>query len=176
MTDEAQARSGEAEAGVARLRTGATCRGAGRPRAHVRAQNPAGAVTVYDGSPALILEQLRPQDRFIACELSPMITRALSAASPGKHAATRGSPTASRKRPEIAHTPGRMLVLIDPPFERADDYVRIVETAAAVRTAKPEATLLAWTPLKDLETLDGFVRRLEDAGLDARSARPGSGA
>jgi 23S rRNA (adenine2030-N6)-methyltransferase len=27
--------------------------------------------------------------------------------------------------------------------------------------------LLIWTPLKDLETLDAFVRRLEDAGLDA---------
>ena len=166
LTDEAQARSGEAEAGVARLRTGSDLPGGLHALArHVRAQNPSGAVETYDGSPALILDRLRPQDRFIACELRPDDHTALTRLLGGRGDArlTDGFAEAA----EIAHTPGRLLVLIDPPFERADDYVRIVETAAAVRTAKPEATLLAWTPLKDLETLDGFVRRLEDAGLDA---------
>jgi 23S rRNA (adenine2030-N6)-methyltransferase len=52
-------------------------------------------------------------------------------------------------------------LLIDPPFERADDYQRTAESVAEVLRAKPGAVLLIWLPLKDLETLDGFVRRLE---------------
>lgn len=56
-------------------------------------------------------------------------------------------------------------MLIDPPFERPDDYVRSAETAAAVLRADPTACVAIWTPLKDLETFDGFIRRLEQAGL-----------
>ena len=165
LTDQEQARSREAEAGVARLMTGSDLpEGLDELARHVRAQNP-GPVTVYDGSPAMILERLRPQDRFIACEL-----RSDDKARLAKLLGARGDARLTdgfAEAVEIARTtPSRLLVLIDPPFERADDYTRIVETAAAVRTAKPDATLLVWTPLKDLETLDAFVRRLEDAGLD----------
>jgi 23S rRNA (adenine2030-N6)-methyltransferase len=165
LTDEEQARSREAEAGVARLMDGSALpKGLDDLARHVRAQNPGGAVKVYDGSPALILDRLRSQDRFIACELRPDDHARLA-----KFLGKRGDARLTDGFAEataLAHKPGRLLVLIDPPFERADDYARIVETAAAVRTAKPEAVLLAWTPLKDLETLDAFVRRLEDAGLD----------
>ena len=164
LTDEEQARSREAEAGVARLMTGSDLpQGLDELARHVRAQNP-GAVTVYDGSPALILDRLRPQDRFIACELRPDDHARLARLLGGRGDARLTDGFAEAVA--LAHKPGRLLVLIDPPFERADDYTRIVETAAAVRTAKPDATLLAWTPLKDLETLDAFVRRLEDAGLE----------
>ena len=54
-------------------------------------------------------------------------------------------------------------MLIDPPFERSDDYARIVETLAAVRRRNRAAMALVWLPLKDLETFDGFLRDLEDA-------------
>jgi 23S rRNA (adenine2030-N6)-methyltransferase len=60
------------------------------------------------------------------------------------------------------------LVLIDPPFERADDYGRIVETLLAVRRVNRAAVGLVWLPLKDLETFDAFLRDLEDA-LHARA-------
>jgi 23S rRNA (adenine2030-N6)-methyltransferase len=53
-------------------------------------------------------------------------------------------------------------LLIDPPFERADDYARIVHTLAGVRRRNPAATALVWLPLKDLETFDSFLRDLED--------------
>jgi 23S rRNA (adenine2030-N6)-methyltransferase len=52
-------------------------------------------------------------------------------------------------------------VLIDPPFERADDYMRIAETAAAVRSRNKAAVIAVWLPIKDLETLDAFQRRIE---------------
>jgi 23S rRNA (adenine2030-N6)-methyltransferase len=52
------------------------------------------------------------------------------------------------------------LVLIDPPYERPDDYHRAADAAAAIVTADPSAVVTIWTPLKDLETFDGFLRRL----------------
>jgi 23S rRNA (adenine2030-N6)-methyltransferase len=167
LTDEEQARSREAEAGVARLMAGSDLpTGLDDLARQVRANNPDGSVRVYDGSPALVLARLRSQDRFAACELRPddyeKLARLLGRR--GEARQTDGYAAAV----EIARTtPNRLLVLIDPPFERADDYQRIVETAAEVRKAKPAATLLVWTPLKDLETLDAFARRLEDARLEA---------
>ncbi|HEY3812626.1 MAG TPA: 23S rRNA (adenine(2030)-N(6))-methyltransferase RlmJ [Caulobacteraceae bacterium] len=167
LTDEEQARSREAEAGVARLMSGANLPpGLAELAQRVRENNPGGAVRTYDGSPALVLGRLRPQDAFVACELRPddhaRLARLLGARGEARQADGYAAVI------EIARkTRGRLLVLVDPPFERADDYVRIVETAAAVRKAKPDATLLIWTPLKDLETLDSFVRRLEEAGQGA---------
>ena len=56
------------------------------------------------------------------------------------------------------------LVLIDPPFEQPDDYVRAADTTLEIVRADPTATVAIWTPLKDLETFDGFLRRLAIAG------------
>ena len=56
-----------------------------------------------------------------------------------------------------------MLALIDPPFERADDYLRTVTALKALHARNPAAVALVWLPLKDLETLDAFLRDLEDA-------------
>jgi 23S rRNA (adenine2030-N6)-methyltransferase len=57
--------------------------------------------------------------------------------------------------------PKRLFALVDPPFERADDYVRLAQAAEGTLDAVPDACLLIWTPLKDLETFDACVRRLE---------------
>jgi hypothetical protein len=55
-----------------------------------------------------------------------------------------------------------VLVLIDPPYERPDDYDRILETLGGLRARNPAAQALVWLPIKDLETLDSFLRDLED--------------
>jgi 23S rRNA (adenine2030-N6)-methyltransferase len=59
-------------------------------------------------------------------------------------------------------------VLIDPPYERADDYQRLVETVGQGLRASPRAVFLAWAPLKDLETFDALLRGVE--ALEPRSA------
>jgi 23S rRNA (adenine2030-N6)-methyltransferase len=56
-------------------------------------------------------------------------------------------------------------VLVDPPFERGDDYQQAADLAKEVLRRKRNAVLAIWTPLKDLETFDAFVRRLEQ-GVD----------
>ena len=157
-------KSGEAEAGIVRLMAAKDAPAGFEPLvAQVKALNPPDGVRRYPGSPWLIAQELGPKDAYVACELRPE-----------EHAALR---ELMKSRPNVttlcadgyaaagARTPaaGRALVLIDPPFERADDYSQVVETLIAVRRRNRQAQALVWLPLKDLETFDGFLRDLEDA-------------
>jgi 23S rRNA (adenine2030-N6)-methyltransferase len=160
---EAQ-RSGEAEAGIVRLMAAADVPGAFDPlTTQVKALNPSGDVRRYPGSPWLIAESLGPQDSYVACELRPDEHAALrELMKPRRNVTTLcadGYAAAASRTPAA----GRVLVLIDPPFEQPDDYRRIVETLGAVRRRNRQAQALVWLPLKDLETFDGFLRDLEDA-------------
>jgi 23S rRNA (adenine2030-N6)-methyltransferase len=157
-------KSGEAEAGVVRLMAAKDAPAEFAPLTRaVAALNRGGPVVRYPGSPWLIAETLSAKDRYLACELRPDEHGALKSLMTDRRNVTTlcadGYETAQARTPPK----GRVLVLIDPPFERADDYARIVETTAEVRRRNPQAVLLIWLPLKDLETFDGFLRDLEDA-------------
>ncbi|MFI4964383.1 MAG: 23S rRNA (adenine(2030)-N(6))-methyltransferase RlmJ [Caulobacterales bacterium] len=163
LTGVEATKSGEAQAGIVRLMAATDAPASFAPLvAAVRKLNGDGPVRRYPGSPWLIAETLRPGDSYLACELRP-----------DEHAALRDLTKARRGvrtlcadgyGAAVGQTPaaGKGLVLIDPPFERADDYARVVGTLAGVRRRNPNATALAWLPLKDLETFDGFLRDLED--------------
>lgn len=159
-------KSGEAEAGIARLMTQSDAPAEFGPlTAAVRMLNRGGAVRRYPGSPWLIAQALRPGDSYLACELRPDEHGALGELMKGRRnvrtLCADGYATAVREAPQAAKgEAGRLLVLIDPPFEQSDDYRRIVETIRGVRT--PGATFLVWLPLKDLETFDAFLRDLPD--------------
>jgi 23S rRNA (adenine2030-N6)-methyltransferase len=157
-------KSGEAEAGIVRLMAASNAPAEfASLTAAVRKLNGAGPSRRYPGSPWLIAEALRPGDSYLACELRPDEYAALQERMRGK----RGVRTqlADGYDAAVAQAPasGRALVLIDPPYERADDYARVVETLASLRRRNRQAMALVWLPLKDLETFDGFLRDLEDA-------------
>ena len=155
------ARSKEAEAGVARLMTAD-----GRPTlldalaARVAAFNPQGGVRYYPGSPLLIAEALGPDARYVGFELNPPVRELLSEALAGRDNAEAREADGYASVVDALGA-GRSLVLIDPPFERPDDYIRAAETTLAIRARDPRAVVAIWTPLKDMETFDGFIRRLE---------------
>ncbi|HEX3363948.1 23S rRNA (adenine(2030)-N(6))-methyltransferase RlmJ [Phenylobacterium sp.] len=157
-------KSGEAEAGIVRLMAAPDAPAEFAPLiAAMRKLNGAGPPRRYPGSPWLIAEALRPGESYLACELRPDEHAALHDRMKGKRGVR--ALLADGYEAAVAQTPasGRALILIDPPFERSDDYVRIVETLAAVRRRNRQAMALVWLPLKDLETFDGFLRDLEDA-------------
>ena len=160
------ARSGEAAAGVGRLMAATDPPAAFAPlRAAVARLNGGGEVRRYPGSPWLIAEALRAGDRYVACELRREEHAALRRALDGKPGVETlcadGYAAAVERCPRQGN--GQALVLIDPPFERADDYARVVETAQRLRRRNAATRLLIWLPLKDLETFDAFLRDLEDA-------------
>jgi 23S rRNA (adenine2030-N6)-methyltransferase len=157
-------RSGEAEAGVMRLMAQAPS--AAEMASLVQAvgeANAGGETWLYPGSPWLIARGLRPGDRYDVFEMQPDEHARLSALMASRRGvATHGADGFAGAVDRLA--PGaRHLVLIDPPFERADDYERSCDLAAEALARDPSAALLIWLPLKDLHTLDVFVRDLEDA-------------
>ncbi|WP_312687072.1 23S rRNA (adenine(2030)-N(6))-methyltransferase RlmJ [Brevundimonas nasdae] len=155
------ARSREAEVGVAKLMTAE-----GRTplmdvlAAEVARLNPDGGVRFYPGSPLLIADALSEGGRYVGFELNPPVREMLAEALTGRaNAEARGGDGYEAVTAEAGRVRGP-LVLIDPPFEKPDDYIRSAETAVAIVRRDPSATVAIWTPLKDLETFDAFIRRL----------------
>lgn len=169
-------RSKEAEAGVMRLMAAE-----GLPPAitaladEVRAVNGENsatgkdAVRFYPGSPLLVARALRAEDAYRGFELNPPVVELLDQALAGfANAGGEGGDGYDRAL-EAARGVKAPLVLIDPPFEKPDDYVRSAATAMAVVRADPAASVAIWTPLKDMETFDGFLRRLSGDVLVAEA-------
>ncbi len=130
------------------------------------ALNRGGKLTRYPGSPALAQAWLRPDDRLVACELHPAAAAAL----------TRNLGRDRRVRVvEIdgytalnAYVPPkerRGLVLIDPPFEQANEFARLAEALAGAHRKWPTGIYLLWYPIKDRRESDTFGRRLARLGV-----------
>jgi 23S rRNA (adenine2030-N6)-methyltransferase len=131
----------------------------------VRSLNDDGETRLYPGSPLLIARALRPQDRYLGCELRPddyaLLVEALTPFAKAKALQADGYASVTRNLDPAVST----LVLIDPPFEAADDYDQIAAAVRAVLARHPQAAIAIWVPLKDLETFDALLRRLEDGGV-----------
>ncbi|HEX6860018.1 MAG TPA: 23S rRNA (adenine(2030)-N(6))-methyltransferase RlmJ [Caulobacteraceae bacterium] len=157
-------RSGEAADGIGRLMADAGAPAELGPlKQAVAGLNP-GELRLYPGSPVLAARAIRPGDRLIACEIHPtdqdLLRRALAAYPNARVVGEDGYRTL------VAHAGApRLLALVDPPFERPDDYQQAADALAAVLRANAAATVCVWLPLKDLETFDAFLRRVEASAL-----------
>lgn len=158
-------KSGEAEAGVMRLMADRDAPQALQSvRSAVARLNHKGPVVLYPGSPRQIAERLRPGDTYLGAELHEddfaFLQQALGPFRPGAAAVKADGYEVAKT---AAGQGGRLFVLVDPPFERADDYQRTADLAGCLLRRNSKAVVAIWTPLKDLETFDAFVRSLEQA-------------
>jgi 23S rRNA (adenine2030-N6)-methyltransferase len=156
-------RSGEAETGAGALwRAAATPAALGPLADAVRALNPDGRLALYPGSPWLIARALAPRDRLVACELRPeeaaALVRALAPWPNAQGLQADGFGAVAERLPAR----GEALALIDPPFERDDDYARIVQAVRQATRRNPACRLMIWLPLKDLDTFDRFLSELAE--------------
>jgi 23S rRNA (adenine2030-N6)-methyltransferase len=161
-------RTGEAEAGVARLaaapRSGmpaAAARYLAAVAAYDRKFGAAdGAPRRYPGSPRLVRAALRPGDRFIACELHPEDALALRREFAGDRAVevrqADGYKVLKALLPPIER---RGLVLIDPPFEAADEFERLLRALRQAVRRFATGCYAVWYPIKD-EAAAAFVHDL----------------
>ena len=164
LAGEEARKSGEAAQGIARLMADRDAPAEfDLLKAMVAGLNSRGEVRRYPGSPWLMARALRTQDSYLGCELRPAEHGGLKAALAGvRNARTLcadGYQAAVVRGPQA----GRLFVLVDPPFERPDDYSRIVQTAAALDRRRDETRMLIWLPIKDLATLDAFLGDVADA-------------
>jgi 23S rRNA (adenine2030-N6)-methyltransferase len=122
----------------------------------------------YPGSPLLLAEALRPQDRLAVCELQPVEFAALHTLLADRPRVAVHARDGYDAAPALSPPPERRgLVLIDPPYElQRDEFEHLERCIRRVLERWPQAVLALWYPIKQRQTLRGPLRRL--AALPAR--------
>jgi 23S rRNA (adenine2030-N6)-methyltransferase len=130
----------------------------------VKAVNPQGIapLTVYPGSPAIVKQLLRPQDRMVLTELHTEDYQLLKRAFPHD------------KQIGIHHQDGylglkaflppkerRGFVLIDPPYEQQNELTNLIPTLAAAVERWETGIFALWYPIKEHRSIERFQRALK---------------
>lgn len=185
LAGEAAARTGEWRDGIGRFANAKLSPETARLLApYLEAVGPldaAGRPTLYPGSPALAQALLRSQDRMIICELHPKAHRALTE-NLGRDRRAKamlidGYVGLKAFLPPVER---RGVVLIDPPFEDRDEFVRMGEAALAAWRKWRTGVYALWHPIKDARAAAALGEAFVAAGvanvlqlqLQVRAPRP----
>lgn len=132
----------------------------------VRSLNPEGGIQKYPGSPMIARHLLRKQDRLSAIELHPKDVAKLRTLFAGDF---------QTRVIELdgwlalgAHLPPkekRGLVLIDPPFEEAGEFERLVDGLIRAHKRWPSGIYGLWYPIKDRKAIIAFRKALKQSGI-----------
>jgi 23S rRNA (adenine2030-N6)-methyltransferase len=162
------ARSGEARDGIAILRAQPPTGEAGELLAPYLAAV-AACAPLYPGSPKIAQAFLRRQDKAICCELLPQafasLRQSLGRDSRVKAVELDGYLALNAFLPPPER---RGLVLIDPPFERRDEYERIFDGVSAALRKWAGGIFVIWQPVKEPALVDSFCRALAPLGEGLR--------
>lgn len=125
----------------------------------VRSFNPTRELTAYPGSPLLARKLLRAQDSLVACEVEPLARKQLIAN-------LRRDPQARVVDLDgwvglpafVPPKERRGLVLIDPPFERKDEFDRMANGFDQAFTKWPTGIFALWYPVKSRRSTDTLAQ------------------
>jgi len=132
----------------------------------VKALNSGSAIAAYPGSPKLAQALLRRQDRLIACEMERNAATALQHNLRGDSRCKAISIDGwTALTAYVPPTERRGVVLIDPPFEQPDEFMRLADGLVAAHRKWPTGSYLLWYPIKDDVEVAGFVRRLTRSSI-----------
>jgi 23S rRNA (adenine2030-N6)-methyltransferase len=115
----------------------------------------------YPGSPVLVLDALGRNGRLLAHEVDDEAFRALRAAVASDARAT----LVRRSGWEAVLPAGPLLVLCDPPYASKPEWSEAAELVVRTATARPDAAILLWYPVKRLARPNVLHQRLREAGL-----------
>jgi len=160
-------RTREAEAGIARLMAAprtdmpvAVARYLAAVSAYDRKFGGAGGVLRhYPGSPRLVRAGLRAGDRFVACELHPQDALALKREFAGDRAVeVRDEDGYHALKALLPPAERRGLVLIDPPFEAANEFETLARALRQGLRRLATGCYAVWYPIKDEAAVLGFLQ------------------
>ncbi|WP_234729372.1 23S rRNA (adenine(2030)-N(6))-methyltransferase RlmJ [Acidocella facilis] len=121
---------------------------------------------LYPGSPLFTIAALRSTDRLIACELHPEDAQILRRTlRPYANAAAHERDGYEALGAFLPPPEKRALVLIDPPFERTDEFAHLAKTLAAAWRKFPSGVYVVWYPIKHRAPVRGFFEALRLAGV-----------
>jgi 23S rRNA (adenine2030-N6)-methyltransferase len=128
--------------------------------------------TAYPGSPMIAATLLRAQDRLALFELHPSDSAPLSGLFAGdRRVEVRTADGFGGLRALLPPPSRRALVLIDPSYELAEDYERVVASMGDALRRFATGVYLIWYPLlerDDARALPDRLRCLSDRWLDVR--------
>ena len=169
LAGEEAARSGEWRTGIGRIMQARFSERAfalvGPYLDIVRAFNPQGSeLKAYPGSPLIARSLLRPQDRLTACEVEAGARKALIDALRRDTQARVVDLDGWTALPAyVPPNERRGLVLIDPPYERKDEFERLTAGFTAAFAKWPTGSYLIWYPAKSRRATDELARQVAQA-------------
>ncbi len=153
------ARSGEWRAGIGRLLDAP-------PAPLADYVGLVGALGLYPGSPLIARALLRADDRLACCELHPDDAATLRTAFRGdRQVAVHHRDGYAALGALLPPAQKRGLVLIDPPFERADEFARMTQGLIQARAQFPTGVLAAWYPIKHRTPVRQFHEAVQAGGV-----------
>lgn len=132
----------------------------------VARHNPDGQLRLYPGSPQLVADTLREQDRMIISELHPADAQTLKGHfvdAPQIAVHQRDGYELPKAFLPVAER--RALWLLDPPFEKGDDLQRCLRAMEQGIQRMRQTVIALWYPIKDQRLLRDFYRQIGAAGL-----------
>jgi 23S rRNA (adenine2030-N6)-methyltransferase len=125
-----------------------------------------GQLVCYPGSPRIALDCMRGDERAAFCELEPHEAAALRSELHGDHRAAvherdgyegLGALLPPRER--------RGLVLVDPPYEAADEFERVRAALANALQRWPAGIFAVWYPVRHGDPAGRFLERMQATGV-----------
>jgi 23S rRNA (adenine2030-N6)-methyltransferase len=132
--------------------------------------NGRGGLKHYPGSPFIIAEFLRPQDRAVLMELNEQECRYLKNNMAGiRNAAVQGVDAWKAFKGFVPPKENRGLVLIDPPYEAADDFDNVLAVLRYGAKHWRNGIYMAWYPFKSRKIVARFHEGVRDLGIEAQA-------
>jgi 23S rRNA (adenine2030-N6)-methyltransferase len=132
----------------------------------IAAENPAGALTNYPGSPLLARRLLRRGDKLVVNELHPEdreLLKSLFAGDPQTKVLGLDGWTALKAL--LPPKERRGVVLVDPPFEETGEFTRLARALREAQRRFETGTIILWYPIKDARAVSSFRHEVSDMGL-----------
>ncbi|MDV7213587.1 23S rRNA (adenine(2030)-N(6))-methyltransferase RlmJ [Azotobacter beijerinckii] len=166
LQGNAASRTGEWLEGIARLWDAADLPAPAADYLRVvREMNAGGRLRHYPGSPELARRLSRPQDRLLLNEKHPEDGRLLKENMAGdRRVAVHLGEGWHVPRALLPVAEKRALLLIDPPFEQADELERCAQALQEAIARMRQTVVAIWYPIKDLHQLRRFYQSLQKSG------------
>ena len=132
----------------------------------VQQVNAKGTFTRYPGSPTIARSLLRRQDRLVLSELHPQDAGRLAEEFRGdQNVKVHALDGWLALKAFLPPKERRGLILIDPPFEARDEFMRLYRGLADAFARFSTGTYLAWYPIKDPRQILEFHKAIVETGV-----------
>jgi 23S rRNA (adenine2030-N6)-methyltransferase len=121
----------------------------------------------YPGSPYFARKMLREQDRMVLCELHQEDVQTLKQLFySDKAIAVHHLDGYQSLKAFLPPREGRGLILIDPPFEKPDEFKQILSSLKLALTRFSHGIYAIWYPIKDSYSIQRFKRNLQNLAVN----------